>query len=508
MKKKNFLTAGLMLLLLPCFIMLSGCKKFLDRKPLSAIENDLSAGNLEGQIFGIYAAMKSYDDGQTFGGIPWLGIHDFRSDDSEKGSDLADGAEWVGVFDNFNYSKDFWATNFYWDGHFNVIFKINQSLQVADSLGLNDPQSNIFKAEAKFMRAFCYFDLVRTFGEVPIINFRVYENSQANVAKSSVAAVYAFIDQDLTEASAVLPAEWPSAYKGRATSGAARTLWAKTYLFRQNWSAALGLCQQVIASNKYSLYPTYWQQFKDIGENASESIYEFQNENGPNQTQDYGSWYGTCQGVRGTSATDWDLGWGWNTPTQSLVDAYETGDLRKPATILFTGQSDDPTNGGYGRTLPALAPASNLVRKFWNKKVYVDPAKRISTGWISGAYWVNQRIFRYADVLLMAAEASNELSASGADSVNIKSWVNAVRSRAGLSAKLWVSQSAMRAAIKHERRVEFGMEGQRFYDLVRWGDAVSVLGSLGYQHRNRYYPLPQGVIDRSGGVLVQNPDYP
>jgi hypothetical protein len=504
MKKKNFLTAGLILLLLPCFTMLSWCKKFLDRKPLSAIEDDLSAGNLEGQIFGIYAAMKSYDDGQTFGGIPWLGIHDFRSDDSEKGSDLADGAEWVGVFDNFNYSKDFWATNFYWDGHFNVIFKINQSLQVADSLGLNDAQSNIFKAEAKFMRAFCYFDLVRTFGEVPIINFRVYQNSQANVAKSTVAAVYAFIDQDLTEAAAVLPAEWPSSYKGRATSGAAKTLWAKTYLFRQQWATALGLCQQVINSNKYSLYPTYWQLFKDAGENSSESIYEFQNENGPNQTQDYGSWYGTCQGVRGTSATDWNLGWGWNTPTQSLVDAYEPNDARKAATILFTGQSDDPTNGGYGRTLPALAPASNLVRKFWNKKVYVDPAKRISTGWIDGAYWVNQRIFRYADVLLMAAEAANEMG-QGAANIGL---LNQVRTRAGLTGRTYTTQAQMRTDIKHERRVEFGMEGHRFYDLVRWGDAVSVLGSLGYQHRNRYYPLPQGVIDRSGGVLVQNPDYP
>jgi hypothetical protein len=504
MKKKNFLIGGVIVLLLPCFTMISGCKKFLDRKPLSAIEDDLSAGNLEGQIFGIYAAMKSYGDGQTFGGIPWLGIHDFRSDDSEKGSDLADGAEWVGVFDNFNYSKDFWATNFYWDGHYNTIFKINQALQTADSLGLNDAPSQIYRAEARFMRAYCYFDLVRTFGEVPKIDFRVYDNSQANVPKSSVANIYAFIDEDLSFATSTLPAEWPSHYKGRATNGAAKTLWAKTYLFRQNWSGALGLCQQVITSGKYSLYPTYWQLFKDAGENSSESVYELQNESGPNQTQDYGSWYGTAQGVRGSFSIDWDLGWGWNTPTQNLVDAYETGDLRKPATILFTGQSDDPTNGGYGRTLPGLAPASNLVRKYWNKKVYVDPAKRISTGWISGAYWVNQRILRYSDVLLMAAEAANELG-QGAANIGL---LNQVRSRAGLPDRTYTTQAQMRADIKHERRVEFGMEGHRFFDLVRWGDAVTILGPLGYQHRNRYYPLPQGVIDRSGGVLVQNPDYP
>lgn len=493
-----------LLLLLPVLMVASGCKKFLDRRPLTAIEDDLSAGNLEGQVFGLYASVKNYDDGQTFGGIPWLGVHDFRSDDSEKGSDLADGAEWVGVFDNFNYSKDFWATNFYWDGHYNVIFKCNQVLQVADSLNLTDAPSQIYRAEARFLRAHCYFDLVRTFGEVPKIDFRVYNNADAVRPKSTVADIYAFIDADLQYAAANLPAEWEAKFKGRATSGAAKTLLAKAFLTRQNWSSALAQCQQVISSGKYSLYPTYWKLFKDEGENSSESVFEYQNENGPNRTLDYGSWYGTAQGVRGTSASDWNLGWGWNTPTQNLVDAYEPGDLRKPATILFTGQSDDPSNGGYGRTLPGLAPASNLVRKFWNKKVYVDPAKRISSGYIDGAYWVNQRILRYADVLLMAAEAANELG-QGATAI---AWVNQVRARAGLADISYSSQAQLRNAIKQERRVEFGMEGHRFFDLVRWGDAVSVLGPLGYQHRNRYYPLPQGAVDRSGGVLIQNPDYP
>ena len=493
----------ILLLLMPCFMMLSGCNKFLDRRPLTAIEDDLSAGNLEGQIFGLYAAVRGYGNGETFDGIPWLGIHDFRSDDSEKGSDLADGAEWVGVFDNFNYSKDFWATNFYWDGHYTLIFKANQALQTADSLGLNDAQSEIFKAEARFLRAHAYFDLVRTFGEVPKIDFRVYNNSDANKPKSPIADIYAFIDSDLQFAATTLPAEWDSKYRGRVTSGAAKTLLAKTQLTRGNWAAALGLCQEVISSGEYSLYPVYWKLFKDEGENSSESIFEYQNESGPNQTQDYGSWYGTSQGVRGTSATDWNLGWGWNTPTQPLVDTYEPGDLRKAATILFTGESDDPSNGGYGRTLPGLAPASNLVRKYWNKKVYVDPAKRISTGWIDGAYWVNHRILRYADVLLMAAEARNELG-QGATAVD---WVNEVRNRAGLPDTSFISQSQFRSVIKHERRVEFALEGHRFFDLVRWGDAVSVLGPLGYQHKHRYYPLPQGVVDRSNGVLIQNPDY-
>lgn len=490
-------------ILLPVYILLGGCEKLLDRQPLTAIADDLSAGNLEGQIFGLYAEIKNYDNGQTFGGIPWLGVHEFRSDDSEKGSDLSDGAEWVGVFDNFNYSKDFWATNFYWDGHYSLIFKANQALQIADSLRLNDASSKIYQSEAKFIRAFAYFDLVRTFGKVPLIDFRVYTNAQANKPKADEAAIYALIDADLKAAAENLPLQWEQRFRGRATKGAAQSLLAKAYLYRANFSAALPLCQNVISSGQYSLYPKYWELFKDAGENSSESVFEFQNESGPNQTQDFGSWYGTAQGVRGSASTDWNLGWGWNTPTQNLVDAYEAGDLRKSATILFTGESDDPTNGGYGRTLPGIAPASNLVRKYWNKKVYVDPAKRQSTGWIDGAYWVNQRIIRYADVLLMAAEAANETGA-GSTAVSL---VNQIRKRAGLADITFTSQSQLRDAIKQERRVEFAMEGSRFFDLVRWGDANKVLGSLGYQNRNRYYPLPQGVVDRSGGVLIQNPEY-
>ena len=504
MKKNGFISWSILLMLLPCFMILGGCKKFLDRKPLSAIADDLSEGNLEGQIFGLYNTIKNYDDGNGFGGIAWLAMNDFRSDDSEKGSDLADGAEWVGIYDNFNYSKDFWGQNLYWDTHFSLIFKANQALQVADSLKLTDPSSQVYIAEARFLRAYSYFELVRTFGEVPKIDFRVYTNEQANVPKSSIADIYALIDADLKFGAANLPLEWEPKYKGRVTAGAAKTLLAKAYLFRQKWADALGLCHEVIASGKYSLNPTYWKIFKDEGENGSESIFEFQNESGPNKTQDYGSWYGTAQGVRGSSSTDWNLGWGWNTPTQNLVDAYETGDLRKPATILFTGQSDDPSNGGYGRTLPDLAPASNLVRKYWNKKVYVDPAKRISTGWIDGAYWVNQRILRYSDVFLMAAEAGNETGGGITDII----WLNQVRNRAGLASIAFVNQAQLRAAVKQERRVEFGMEGHRFFDLVRWGDATSVLSPLGYQHRNRYYPLPQGVVDRSGGILKQNPEYP
>lgn len=501
MKKSNFLVSAFFLLAIPVLFMATGCQKFLDRKPLTATLDDLNQGGIQGQVFGIYSAIKDYDIGQVFGGIPWQGMHNFRSDDSQKGSEPSDGAEWVAPFDNFQYVKDLWASNFYWDGHYSLIHLTNTALQTADSLNLTSPEDKVNIAEARFFRAFAYFDLVRTFGEVPKIDFRLYNAAQANIAKSPTSAIYALIDADLQYAAATLPLEWGSQYPGRLTSGAAKSLWAKTYLFRGQWAQSLALTQQVIASGKYSLFSSYYGIFKDAGENCSESILEWQNYVGPNRTDDYGSWYATCQSVRAASSTGWNLGWGWNTPTDAFVNSFEAGDVRKASSVLFSGQSDDPATGGYGGTLPAY-PAV-LVQKYWNKKVYADPAMRASTGYSDGAYWINQRVIRYADVLLMAAECLNE-TGSGTQAASL---VNQVRARVSLPAITYVDQAQMRAVIKQERRSELGLEGERFFDLVRWNDANTVLGPLGYQNKCRYYPIPQPAIDRSGGVLVQNPEW-
>ena len=122
---------------------------------------------------------------------------------------------------------------------------------------------------------------------------------------------------------------------------------------------------------------------------------------------------------------------------------------------------------------------------------------------MNGNRWENIKIIRYADILLMAAEAANELGMTS----EAATFVNQIRSRAGLGNTLASDQTAMRNAIKQERRVEFALEESRFYDLVRWGDATTVLGPLGYEPRNALFPIPQEAIDQSGGVLVQNPDY-
>jgi hypothetical protein len=148
----------------------------------------------------------------------------------------------------------------------------------------------------------------------------------------------------------------------------------------------------------------------------------------------------------------------------------------------------------------------------WNKKVYTDFARQQATG-DRFSWWLNIRLLRYADVLLMAAEAANELGGPGNTTAAL-GYLEQVRARAreGNNSVLPpvvapITQADLRTAIKRERRAEFGMEYERFYDLVRWGDAVSVLGPLGYLHKCRYYPIPQPAIDRSGGVLIQNPEW-
>jgi hypothetical protein len=460
-----------------------------------------------------------------FSTLPWIDFHSIRDDDAQKGSSTTDGAEIDAEFDKYQYSKDDWAPNTYWNDHYFMINQANKELYFADSLKLTDESSLRNVGEAHFFRAYAFFELVKTYGDVPLINY-YYTNAADGIRpKSPAASIYAQIDADLKIAAQSLPLDWSVAgtniYPGRLTRGAANTLWAQSYLYRQNWGSVVTLCNQVIASGKYSLannFPDIWKDgLNGAGKNGPESIFEMQATVGQNGTNDHGVNWGTSQNVRqGGASNTWNLGWGWNTPTQNLVDAWDATDPRKGQTVLFSGQYDGGSAaGGYGATLPAYNPGSALDRPFWNKKVYSDPQMRQFTGQIlggGGASWINHRILRYADVILMLAEAANETG----DGVTAAKNLELIRNRASgnlgaartvLPVIPYTTQTAMRTAIKNERRWEFAMEGYRFYDLVRWGDANTVLGGLGYTNRCRFYPIPQKAIDLSGGKLVQNPEW-
>lgn len=502
---KRIYNGKLALALMAAVMLTGGCKKFLDRQPLAATVDDIQVGALEGKVLGLYGAIRnSANDpycGDGFENIPWIGMNGFRSDDAEIVADPGASA-WHQTYDNFQYTKDDWGAGLYWDKHYVFAGLCNDALDEAAKNNYTDAASIINIAEAKFFRAYAYFDLVRTFGDVPKIDFKIKDPKDGQVAKSPAADIWALIQKDLTEAAGALPLVWEPKYAGRLTSGAAKTFLAKVMLYQQQWEASLALSKDVIASAQYALYKPYYKIFKTAGELCSESIFEIQAYKAAGDGNTYWSRLGQTQGYRGSGT--WDLGWGWNTPTDSLVASYEAGDARKAATILYSGQSDGGSEtGGYGLTVPASASA-----KYWNKKVYNQYSDYLAAG--QGTpnneaqnTWVNHRVFRYADILLMAAEAANEIGGA-ANQADATTWVNMVRDRADLGPVTFTTQAAMRNIIKHERRVEFAMEFERFFDLVRWGDAQSKLP--GYLPRNKYYPIPTSAIT-ANPKLVQNPDW-
>lgn len=518
--KKNKLN-WLLLGAFPLLLIAGGCKKFLDREPLTQTFDDLNQSILEAQSFGLYSTVRNTSG---FSELVWLDFHSIRDDDAQKGSSSTDGAEINTMFETFQYSKSGWAPDTYYKDHYTLISLTNKELFYADSLKLTDPASLRNRGEAHFFRAYALFELVKTYGEVPLINFYFTSASAGIRPKSTVPQLYAQIDADLVKAAEYLPVNWSvggnNIYPGRLTKGAALTLAAQTYLQRANWAQVKSLCQQVIVLNQYSLAPTFPEVFKEglngVGKNGPESIWETQCWLGANGTPDNGNQWGTCQQVRqGGAANTWNLGWGWNTPTNKLVTDFPATDPRKNQTILYSGQSDGgPTQGGYGAVLPAYNPGPGLDQPYWNKKVYSDPAMRQFTGHLTdgNAKWVNHRILRFADVLLMLAEASNELNDGPTAEANLELIRNRASGNLGATRTIvpkitFVDQAQMRTAIKNERRWEFAMEGYRFNDLVRWGDAVTELGGLGYTDRCKYYPIPQSAIDASGGVIVQNPQW-
>ena len=231
-----------------------------------------------------------------------------------------------------------------WEDHLKFISLASGVIKDADSIYSKDPTTAVNKAEATFLRAYAYFDMVRDYGGVPKLDFKIYSPEQANKPRASEAEIYALIESDLLFAVQNLPQSWEAKYAGRATKGAANAFLAKVNLYQKKWAAALSGAEVVISSGQYALLPNFADVFTEEQENGRESIFEIQNyENANGSIGAYGSlgnWSAGYQGVRG--AGQWDLGWGWNIPSQGLVDtAFEANDPRLGQTVLFSGKPDD-----------------------------------------------------------------------------------------------------------------------------------------------------------------------
>ena len=487
-------------------VFLPACKKdFLDRKPLGQYTSDnypypSGGGPYDQYVNAAYADMRA-GGYSVFG---FVGAVSIRSDDADKGSTPLDGASQIEM-DNFPVTPTNSLTNDLWTAYYSVINKCNVVLNQVGTDSTNTPQDirNTAMAEARFLRGYSYFTLVRLFGRVPLVDTILTNvTSQSNMPQSEPDIVYAFVEQDLQYASANLPQKWDAKYIGRATSGAASGVLAKVYLYQKKWPDAMAAAAAVINSGVYDLNTPYNKIFTEEGENSSGSIFEIQAYADANHKEDsYGCQYANVQGVRGAGFAN--LGWGFNVPSPQLAGAYEPGDPRKNSTVLFT-PSPAPTE--YGEVFPTE------TNPMYNKKVYTNPAMRNVVGDQFG-WWVNVRLLRYSDVLLMYAEAANEMNMP-AEAV---AKINMVRARARngddtvLPDVTTTDQAELRMAIQHERRVELGMEHERFFDIVRWGIAANVLHNAGKANfqmgRDELLPIPQTQIDLSKGVLTQNPGY-
>ncbi|HEX9828233.1 MAG TPA: RagB/SusD family nutrient uptake outer membrane protein [Flavobacteriaceae bacterium] len=476
---------------------MTSCSDLLDTKPLGvATVGDLSTGGFEADAFGLYGQLRS----SAVSNWTRYWFQSIRSDDAAKGSTEADQSQAGADFNEFGYSitSGFSADN--WNDHYKVINACNDLIDAIEVSGLTDSGTMVNMAEARMIRGFLYFDLRRDYGEVPIVDQKIMDPTDGIKPKSTVAEVDAFIEADLEYASANLPLTWVSNYVGRASKGFADGLLAKLYLYQASesnsqakYAASLTKSEEVISSGVYAMEDSYKTLFSLEGNNSIESIFEVQ-QFVTASGQKFSNTYYESQGVRGTGV--WDLGWGFNVPTQNLVDAYEQGDPRKAHTILVSGEDD----GGYGSGM--LPAASTLPQLYWNKKAYTEASFRTAFS-ENKNHWENIKILRYADVLLMAAEAAFQTG----NSALATTYLNQVRAKRREGANVLPDVTATMAAIKHERRIELAMENERFYDVVRWGDGPTVLGSLGFLPKHEWYPIPQTAIDQSQGVLVQNPNY-
>lgn len=473
-------------------LLLTGCSKsFLDVEPqgqTSVASFWKTADDATAAVNAIYGNLRSA--GQV--GIASVAIESLGSDDADPGAKQSDIPEMY-QFDNFSVTSSNQFVGSFWAGLYTEINLCNQVLDNVDTMKAVDANLKArYLAEAKFIRAYCYFRLVRAYGGVPLHVKVPNTPAEFNRERSTAAEVWAAIEKDLTDAEAVLPAVYTSpGDKGRATKGAAQALHAKVAMYQKKWSDVKSYTDKVIASATYSLFNNYSNLFSITNELNVESVFEIQSDlvaGAENGAAFPWSQYSECQSPENQN------GWGWNVPSLELMNAFSAAadNIRMNATVILIPE----TVGGDNIT----QNGNNNSR--YNQKSYV-PSSYYVSGYPRGCQ-KNTIALRYADVLLMDAEANNELG----NLVLATNKLNEVRTRAGLSATTATDQSGLRTAIWNERRLEFAMENDRYFDVIRQGRATAVFGPKGWTaNKNELWPIPYNEILLSGGKLKQNPGY-
>lgn len=490
MKSNNFLIVAALSILITSF---SSCQgDFLDENPESFLapanfyktEADANAA-----LISVYNGLRAiYSQDMTF-------VGDLAGEQTNPGTgsntDRAD-------IDNFTVQSSNLVLSGNWNSNYTVI---NRANTVIDRVPLIDMPANnkeVVIAEARFLRALSYFNLVRQFGGVPLRLKETTELQGLDIARSSVDEVYAVIIDDLKQAEAKLPAVQPNTGTGRATKGAASSLLAYAYLTKKDWTNAAAKAQEVIdnrATYGYGLFPTPADIWKIANENKIEHIFSIQFQSGPEALGSaYSQFYlsRTANVIQNNNVS----GFAINLVEDKFWKSFAAADTRRDASIL-SSFTDPKTNKYYEYPTKGLAELS--IFKYFDPQSYARSNNNN-----------NYPILRYADVLLIKAEALNEINGPTADAYDA---INTIRKRAGagMIPLQGLTQVQFRAAVLQERSWEFCFESKRYFDLIRTEQLIPIMTAAGKnpQQKNLLFPIPQREIDINNKINPsdQNPGY-
>lgn len=449
----------------------------------------------EAVIFGIYDLM-AWNYNRDWNSAFFLKV--LPGDMANAGSTSGDQPAWQQL-DDFKYVADNPVITAVWEGYYKTIGLANILIEKLETSELSSKDK--FIAEAKFLRAYSYLELVTMFGDVPLRINTPKTISEFALARSPKSDVYAQIEGDLGVAISGLPTKSAIAQPFRISKEAAQAVLGKVYLFQEKYPLAVIEFEKVISSNAFDLEPVFADIWSVNSENGIESLIELTYVS--TESYDWGNfpWGGRPEsnihaqlmgprgdGIFDVAAIGISNGWGFNIPTKKIGLAYEDAgdDVRKAATLISEvdliaagGAVNAPDTGihdyeGYIRLKYTTKPEDTA-----------GPTTELN-------YGINWRLLRYADVLLMAAEAYNKNEEDGKALIEL----NKVRNRVNL-ADVTATGTSLFTAIVKERQLELAFEGQRFFDLIRWKLAEAELSSFGYTSKNQVFPIPANEISRN-----------
>jgi len=489
---KYILGIALLITLVP------SCKKFVDYKPkedyqITADDYLKTADDYQKMVVGTYTPLQ------------WIWadvvIGDVASDNSVSGGENATDQLGFQQIDDYQIIPNNGYLTEAWKACFEGINRANYLEE--NKAKLDFTGKDALYGEVYFLRAYYYFELVRMFGDVPLfVDKRLTVAESGTLQRAPKADVYTQIEKDLNNAIAVLPIT--NIQKGRITKYAAQALLGKVLLYQNKFDESAAMLENVV-NGPFSLTTNFADIFLQNGENGPESVFEIQYSNASpyydwsNPGRGQGNLAVQVCGIRNlTGNSPYGQGWSTNLPTTNLAAAFTDGDKRKNVTILDIE--------AYKAANPSLN-ITYLVAPYKNTGLYNQkylPRKGETSGQVELNYLNNFRTIRYADVLLMAAEANNRATAP--NDTKAQDYLNRVRRRAfgDQAHDIAATGATLKQAIWDERRLELAMEGDRFFDLVRTGQAASKITGF-VANKNELFPIPQQEIDISG--LTQNPGY-